>query len=253
MTGQSRSTSPGKLEKPDWIVRIGTYAIGASAAIVSFTGLSGLALMAGFTQHVTIPFADHVAVTVRMCWLFPLFVDAYAAVGARPWLRPRTASPATQTYAKRSALSATGLTITGNGIYHALTVTGPPSGMWHVVLAVSVGAIAPVMLGLVLHLQSLCSNDAKRAKVTHVGTVNASPPVEPSDRPKRSGRRTRKTKPTGPVTPLPGDVEDLEKVRTEPPAALPSRNYLMAKFRCGTGRAERLVALLQQEREGVTT
>jgi hypothetical protein len=112
----------------------------ASAAVASFTGLRGLALIAGWPD--------------RLAWLLPLTVDAYAMTSARVWLAASTRSTAARRFARANALAAIAGSIAGNAAYHAvgadlLTVSWP--------IVVAVGAVPAAVLGLTAHLHALRS------------------------------------------------------------------------------------------------
>ena len=66
--------TPARPEAPerDWWVIAGMTVAATSAAVASFTGLEGLAALAGWPS--------------RLAWLLPVTVDAYAMTSARVWL-----------------------------------------------------------------------------------------------------------------------------------------------------------------------
>src|SRR5579859_3004207 len=80
----------------------------ASAAVASFTGLRGLALITGWP--------------VRLAWLLPLTLDAYAMTSARVWLASTTRARRARRFARANAVGAIGASIAGNATYHAVTV-----------------------------------------------------------------------------------------------------------------------------------
>lgn len=229
-------------ENPDRIAALCTYAVGLCAAIVSFSGWSGLAEMAGFNQHATLDLFGW-TVTARMSWLFPFLVDAYAIGGTRVWLLGRSITEETRTYARRSALGATALTIVALAGYHGLAVSGPPTGYWYVALAVAVGGIAPAMLGLALHLRSMCSKDAETAP---------DQPTRP-DRPAIPELPTKPTKPArskpGPVRELPTDHADLNRIIETHPDRVPSKRAIRSLLGCGAEKSKRLHQLLTERTE----
>lgn len=124
----------------DWWVMTGMLIAAASAAVASFSGLRGLAQLAGWPE--------------ALAWLLPLTVDAYAMTAARVWLAESTRSPAARRFARANALGAIAASIAGNAAYHAvgadlLTVSWP--------IVVAVGAVPAAVLGLTAHLHALRS------------------------------------------------------------------------------------------------
>ena len=77
----------------------------ASAAVASFSGLQGLAHIAGWP--------------VRLAWLLPVTLDAYAMTSARVWLAASTRSAAARRFARANAIGAIAASIAGNATYHA--------------------------------------------------------------------------------------------------------------------------------------
>jgi len=110
----------------------------ASAAVASFTGLRGLALVTGWPQ--------------RLAWLLPLTLDAYAMTSARVWLASTTRARRARRFARANAVGAIAASIAGNATYHAVTVglltVSPP-------IVVLVGAVPAAVLGLTAHLHAL--------------------------------------------------------------------------------------------------
>jgi hypothetical protein len=124
----------------DWWVMIGMTIAAVSAAVASFTGLYGLATVAGWP--------------VRLAWLLPITIDAHAMTSARVWLASTTRSAAARRFARTNALGAIAMSITGNAAYHAvgaglIDLSGP--------IVVLVGAVPAAVLGLTAHLHALRS------------------------------------------------------------------------------------------------
>src|SRR4051812_22594433 len=100
MTGRASMTStdadpdaatPGEGDGGrDWWVMAGMVIAAASAAVASFSGLRGLALIAGWPGG--------------LAWLLPLTVDAYAMTSARVWLTSSTRSASARGFARANAL-----------------------------------------------------------------------------------------------------------------------------------------------------
>jgi hypothetical protein len=111
--------------------------VAAAAAVLSFAALRDLALVCGFTA--------------RLAWLLPVVVDAGAAAGSLVWLGGQVGKPARR-FARGLALGLLGLSVVANALGHGLAAfaLAPP---WWVIVAVS--AIAPAVLGAVVHLAVL--------------------------------------------------------------------------------------------------
>jgi len=111
--------------------------VAGAAAVLSFAALRDLALLCGFSRD--------------LAWLLPVVVDAGAAAGSLVWLGGRAAVSA-QRFARALALGLLTLSVAANALGHGLAAyrLSPP---WWVVVAVS--AIAPAVLGAVVHLAVL--------------------------------------------------------------------------------------------------
>jgi hypothetical protein len=72
----------------DRITCTGLVVVGAAAAVMSFAALAGLAAIAGLVGHLG---------PLRLAWLLPVAVDAYAATATGVWLRAGV-SPATRSW-----------------------------------------------------------------------------------------------------------------------------------------------------------
>lgn len=121
--------------------------VAAAAAVLSFAALRDLARLCGFSA--------------ALAWLLPVVVDAGAAAGSLVWLGGR-AAPAAQRFARVLALGLLTLSVGANALGHGLAAyrLAPP---WWVVVAVS--AIAPAVLGAVVHLAVLVSRPHPSAQV----------------------------------------------------------------------------------------
>lgn len=119
-------------------LRVALYAllavVAAAAAVLSFAALRDLALLCGFTPH--------------LAWLLPVTVDAGAAAGSIAWLARWTNTAATA-YGRTLALVLLGLSVGGNALGHGLEAyrSNP-----HWLVVVGVSAIAPAVLGALVHL-----------------------------------------------------------------------------------------------------
>jgi uncharacterized protein DUF2637 len=129
-------------------VLLGMAVAATSATIASFSGLRGIAELAGWPD--------------RLAWLLPVTLDAYAMTSARVWLADIPYSDRARRFARANALGAISASITGNAAYHC-TEAGLLHITWPVV--VIVGAIPAAILGLTAHLHAL------------QGTTQSPPPV----------------------------------------------------------------------------
>ena len=155
----------------DWWVMAGMTIAAASAAVASFSGLYGLAAMAGWP--------------VRLAWLLPLTLDAHAMTSARVWLAASTRSRAARRFARANALGAIAASIAGNAAYHAIG-TGLLDVTWPIV--VLVGAVPAAVLGLTAHLHALRSR-TDPVEPTRDGTGDGG--EESDEAPKRRPARNR--------------------------------------------------------------
>lgn len=223
----------------------GMLAVALAAAVLSFSALAGLAELAGVTAAAPLPGGAR----LRLSWLLPIAVDAYAVTATRVWLR--TAGTArTRAYARRNAVGAIALSVAGNAAYHALDAAGVTLGEvrggWAVVVAVS--AVPPVMLGLVGHLHALVSEDHRAAPTpatrptpkpaTSDQTETSRPPRTGGRTAARTGTRTAGRKPARTDAELAAALAELPR---EPDGTVPIRRATAA-LGCGPDRARRLLA-----------
>ena len=108
-----------------------------AAAVLSFSALRDLALLCGFAAE--------------LAWLLPVVVDAGAAAGSLVWLGGRTYELARR-FARALALTLLGLSVAANALAHGLDAYRLAPAWWVVVI---VSAIAPAVLGAVVHLAVL--------------------------------------------------------------------------------------------------
>jgi hypothetical protein len=167
----------------DWWVALGLSVSALSAAVSSFAGLHALALAAGWHQWAAA--------------LFPLTVDCYALTAVRVWLAASTRSVRARKFARANAFLAILLSVAGNATWH-LVASGLVTVTWTVV--VLVGAVPPVVLGLVTHLAVLRTQDDPEDEAV-LRSVPAVPEYVPE-----SG-----TVPAGTVPELHGTVPDTDK------------------------------------------
>lgn len=126
----------------DRTTRAGLLVVGAAAAVMSFSALAGLAHAAGVTAHTNLFTLGWLP--LRLSWLLPVAVDAYAATSTRIWLRAGIPVKV-RDWARANALAAITVSVAGNIAYHELP-TVPL--MW---VTVAVAAVPPLMLGAVVH------------------------------------------------------------------------------------------------------
>lgn len=151
----------------DWWVILGMTVTAMSAAVSSFSGLRSLAAATGWPE--------------ALSPLFPLTVDAYAMTATRVWLSGSTGSGRARRFARWNAIMAIGLSLVGNAVWHliaaqVLTVS------W--VIVVLVGAVPPVVLGLLSHLAVLRSQaEASRLQAAEddQGESGDEPTTAPDD------------------------------------------------------------------------
>jgi hypothetical protein len=150
--------TPKPVRERDWWVLLGMAVAATSATIASFSGLRGLAELAGWPE--------------RLAWLLPITLDAYAMTSARVWLADLPVTDRARRFARANALGAISASITGNAAFHTAQV-GLLEITWPVI--VLVGAIPAAVLGLTAHLHALQGP-------THTPPVPAAAPV-PGARP----------------------------------------------------------------------
>ncbi len=111
--------------------------VAAAAAVLSFAALRDLALVCGFAPW--------------LAWLLPVVVDAGAAAGSLVWLGGWSADSARR-FARALALALLGLSVAANALGHGLAAFDIAPAWWVVVV---VSAVAPAVLGAVVHLAVL--------------------------------------------------------------------------------------------------
>jgi Protein of unknown function (DUF2637) len=125
------------------IVLFGLLAVvAAAAAVLSFSALRDLALLCGFAP--------------QLAWLLPIVADAGAAAGSLVWLGGRTDELARR-FARTLALTLLGLSVGANALAHGLDAYRLAPAWW---VVVAVSAIAPAVLGAVVHLAVLVGRPA---------------------------------------------------------------------------------------------
>lgn len=207
-------------------------AVGAAAAVLSFSALRDLASMCGFSD--------------RLAWLLPVTIDAGAAASSLVWLGPWASSQA-RGYGRALAVMLLVGSVGGNALGHGLEAYGARPH-WLVVVAVS--AIAPAVLGALVHLVVLVGRPESAAPTvadspaegvvdeevdtTELHVVPPTPVEESDDQPIAPDRPTVEL----PMT----DAQIIADVR-EWAVELrrrPSRDDMLARYRIGATRARRI-------------
>ncbi len=111
--------------------------VATAAAVLSFAALRDLALQCGFAP--------------ALAWLLPVVVDAGAAAGSLVWLGGAVSTSARR-FARSLALALLGLSVAANALGHGLAAFQQEPAWWVVVI---VSAVAPSVLGAVVHLAVL--------------------------------------------------------------------------------------------------
>jgi hypothetical protein len=172
MSDTTNVTSPPR----DLWVMAGMLIAAASAAVASFTGLRGLALITGWPP--------------RLAWLLPVTLDAYAMTSARVWLASTTRARRARRFARANAIGAIAASIAGNATYHSVTV-----GLMHITppIVVLVGAVPAAVLGFTAHLHALRTlvepEDVPEDEPEHEsGSAEERPRARTRSKPKRRPR-----------------------------------------------------------------
>lgn len=119
--------------------------VATAAAVLSFAALRDLALLCGFSP--------------RLAWLLPLTIDAGAAAGTLVWLARWAPAPARR-FARVLALVLLGSSVAANAIGHGLAAYGLRP---HWLVIVAVLAVAPGVLGAVVHLATITARPGEAA------------------------------------------------------------------------------------------
>lgn len=133
--------------------------VAAAAAVLSFSALRDLALMCGFDPG--------------LAWLLPVVVDAGAAAGSLVWLGQWSQAGADR-YARTLALLLLGGSVAGNALGHGLEAY---QARPHWLVVVGVSAIAPTVLGALVHLVVLVGRRAVSDGAEHDEEGSADGPV----------------------------------------------------------------------------
>lgn len=124
--------------------------VAAAAAVLSFSALRDLASLCGFAPG--------------LAWLLPVVIDAGAATGCLVWLGSDSSERARH-FARALTWLLLASSVAGNAVVHGLSAYGLRPVWWLVVL---VSAVAPAVLGAVVHLAVLVGRP-------HVADYHSSP------------------------------------------------------------------------------
>jgi hypothetical protein len=114
--------------------------VAAAAAVLSFAALRDLALLCGFAP--------------QLAPLLPVVVDAGAAAGSLVWLGGAVAEQARR-FGRVLAVALLAASVAGNAVAHGLDAYAARPAWW---LVVAVSAVAPAVLGAVVHLSVLAAH-----------------------------------------------------------------------------------------------
>lgn len=213
---------------------LGVVAI--AAAVLSFAALRDLALVCGFSHE--------------LAWLLPVTVDAGAAAGSLVWLGRAVVREA-MVFARALALTLLGLSVAANAVGHGLAAFGLRPEWWVVVI---VSAIAPSVLGAVVHLAVLVGRSDATRPTDEESTPDQAPFVWAVDETAALDyagfEELADRLPTDPdrpeVDPPMTDGEIIAEVKawaTEL-GRRPSRDEMLERYKIGATRARRLRNLL---------
>lgn len=127
--------------------------VATAAAVLSFAALRDLARVCGFTP--------------ALAWLLPVVVDAGAAAGSLVWLGGTAREPARR-FARALALTLLTLSVAANALGHGLAAFALAPAWWVVVI---VSAVAPAVLGAVVHLAVLVGRPASTPRPSASATA----------------------------------------------------------------------------------
>ena len=137
-------------------VTLGMAIATVSAAVSSFAGLHGLAVVTGWPE--------------LLAPLLPLSIDSLAMTAMRVWLTGSATSLHARRFARACAIGAIFLSLAGNAVWH-LIAAHLLRASWGIVLGV--GAIPPTVLGAVTHMAALRTESG----TDPASTVLSSPPA----------------------------------------------------------------------------
>lgn len=137
--------------------------VAGAAAVLSFAALRDLATTCGFAPS--------------LAWLLPVVIDAGAAAGSLAWLG--SAAPSARTYGRTLALLLLASSVGGNALGHGLAAF---QARPHWLVVVGVSAVAPAVLGALVHLVVLAARTANEAAPILAATEEVAYQPAPSGR-----------------------------------------------------------------------
>lgn len=152
--------------------------VAGAAAVLSFASLRDLAAVCGFSPS--------------LAWLLPVVVDAGAAAGCTVWLGQH-GPPTARRYSRVLTLLLLAASVAGNAVVHGLAAYGARP---HWALVVAVSAVAPAVLGAVVHLAVLVGRPVTTHK-PHLSVDAAPGPVIVQDNPAMSESNGHSTESNG--------------------------------------------------------
>jgi hypothetical protein len=121
-------------------------AVAVSTAILSYDTLRHLGSDIGLTETAS--------------YLFPFAFDFAVLAATRAWLHPRLGR-GTRTYAATVAIFCMIATVVGNGIEHWKVGVAANSPVWWTVTVIAFASMAPLVLGLMVHLAAMIRADMR--------------------------------------------------------------------------------------------
>ncbi len=124
------------------------FLIAAPAAVAIWSGWVGLGAMCGF--GLVEPLPGIVAWHLNTAITLPVGIEAYGAYALGAWLTPAAVPARAQTFARRSAIGALVLGMTGQVIFHLLAAAHAHRAPWPVVVLVACLPVVTLGFGAAL-------------------------------------------------------------------------------------------------------
>jgi hypothetical protein len=171
--------------------------IAAPAAVAIWSGWVGLGQLCGF--GLVEPFPGIVPWHLDTAITLPVGVEAYGAYALGAWLTPETPERA-RAFARRSAVGALALGMTGQIVYHLLAAAHAPRAPWPVVVIVSCMPVVTLGFG---------------AALTHLLRVPVAAPEAAETMPAASAPEEAPEPPANTLSSAPpGDAESVAEAST---------------------------------------
>ncbi len=212
------------------------FLIASPAAVAVWSGWVGLGTLCGFGVIHPLP-GIWDSVRLNTAITLPIGVEAYGAYALGAWLAPGAIPDSARKFARRSAVGALALGMTGQVIYHLLAAAHAHRAPWPVVVLVSCMPVVTLGFGAALtHL----------LRVPEDAPESGPEPVH-APRPERSPARTRAAPKARPKR-APVTAEDAERefMADLASGALPSIREIRARMHVGQDRARVLREHLAQ-------